>query len=167
MAVSLLEAPQDSYIAEAKYKPERLRSKLRKQGISGPPPSFLLGNTRDVKKKIQYSKPSKVPCDEEQVVTHNYSSTLFPFHEQCRKEYDVVREISMCTSLDLGKPSYQRKELGPLLGQGILTSNGTIWAHQRRTLAPELYPQKVKVNMPFFSGSSIVQTKDTSPTYAI
>ncbi|KAK9283284.1 hypothetical protein L1049_011520 [Liquidambar formosana] len=143
-------------------KRERLRSKLRKQGISGPPPSFLLGNTRDAEKKIQ-SKPSKAPWEEEQIVIHNYSSTLFPFYEQCRKEYrpifrfslanmqllyidrpDVVREISMCTSLDLGKPSYQRKELGPLLGQGILTSNGAIWAHQRKTLAPELYPQKVK-----------------------
>lgn len=58
---------------------------------------------------------------------------------------DAVREITTCTSLDLGKPSYQQKERGPLLGQGILTSNGAVWAHHRKILGPELYMDKVKV----------------------
>ncbi|MED6150005.1 hypothetical protein PIB30_068001, partial [Stylosanthes scabra] len=58
---------------------------------------------------------------------------------------EIVKEIITCTSLDFGKPSYQRRELGPLLGQGIITSNGTIWANQRKILAPELYMDKVKV----------------------
>lgn len=58
---------------------------------------------------------------------------------------DVVKEITTCTTLDLGKPSYQFKERGPLMGQGILTSNGPHWAHQRKILAPELYMEKVKV----------------------
>lgn len=58
---------------------------------------------------------------------------------------DVVKEITTCTSLDLGKPSYQFRERGALLGQGILTSNGAVWAHQRKILAPELYMEKVKV----------------------
>ncbi len=63
----------------------------------------------------------------------------------CVNQPDVVREITTCTSLDLGKPSYQHKERGPLLGQGILTSNGAAWAHQRKVLAPELYMEKIKV----------------------
>lgn len=58
---------------------------------------------------------------------------------------DVVKEITTCVSLDLGKPSYQQKDRGPLLGQGILTSNGAFWSHQRKILAPELYMEKVKV----------------------
>ena len=58
---------------------------------------------------------------------------------------DIVRDIITCTSLDLGKPLYQHRELGPLLGQGVITSNGTIWANQRKILAPELYMEKVKV----------------------
>ena len=58
---------------------------------------------------------------------------------------DVVKEISTCTSLNLGKPSYQYKRLGALLGQWILTSNGATWAHQRKILALELYMEKVKV----------------------
>ena len=61
-------------------------------------------------------------------------------------EPDIVREITTCTTLELGKPSYQQKERGALLGQGILTSNGIKWAHQRKILAPELYMEKVKVH---------------------
>nr|POF24202.1 cytochrome p450 [Quercus suber] len=68
---------------------------------------------------------------------------------------DVVKEISICTSLDLGKPSYQHKERGPLLGRGILTSNGATWAHQRKILAPELYMEKVKDMMNLMVESSI------------
>ena len=58
---------------------------------------------------------------------------------------DIVREITTCTSLDLGNPSYQQKELCPLLGKGILTSNGDVWAYNRKILAPQLYIEKVKV----------------------
>lgn len=63
----------------------------------------------------------------------------------CVNQPDVVREITTCTSLDLGKPSYQHRERGPLLGRGILTSNGCAWAHQRKIIAPELFMDKVKV----------------------
>ncbi|KAJ8759113.1 hypothetical protein K2173_004120 [Erythroxylum novogranatense] len=157
-------------------KPERLRSKLRKQGIRGPPPRFLLGNIAEMRKaKSKFSNSSK---QEEQIITHNCSSTLFPFFDGWRKEYgstfmfslgnipilhtnnpEVVRETSKCTSLNLGKPSYQQKERGALLGRGILTSNGTEWAHQRRILAPELYPEKVKNMIPSMVESSMLVIK--------
>ncbi|KAJ4727304.1 Cytochrome P450 [Melia azedarach] len=50
----------------------------------------------------------------------------------------------MCTSLTLGKPTYLSKDRGPLLGQGILASSGPLWAHQRKVIAPQLYPERVK-----------------------
>ncbi|KAJ9705546.1 hypothetical protein PVL29_003547 [Vitis rotundifolia] len=138
-------------------KPKKLRSILRSQGISGPPPSFLLGNIREFKKS-QSTAVKDTSTD-----THNCAAALFPFFEQWRNKYgqvfmfslgntqilymnqpDIVREITTCSSLDFGKPSYQQRELGPLLGQGILTSNGAVWAHNRKILAPELYMEKVK-----------------------
>ncbi|KAK4593094.1 hypothetical protein RGQ29_017303 [Quercus rubra] len=152
-------------------KPERLRSKLRKQGIKGPPPSFLLGNINDIKK--MKSTASKTQPGE-QALTHNCSSAVFPFFDLWRKQYgstfmfslgniqilhmnhpDVVKEMGTCTSLNLGKPSYQYKKLGALLGHGILTSNGARWAHQRKILAPELYVGKVKDMMSLMVESSI------------
>ncbi|XVE99122.1 hypothetical protein REPUB_Repub03eG0169900 [Reevesia pubescens] len=154
------------------FQPDRLRSKLRKQGIHGPPPSLLLGNIGDMKKIQQ--KVSKLSREGEQEIIHNSFSAVFPFLDQWRKQYgsrfmfslgntqilhvtdpDVAKEIITCTSLDLGKPSYQRKETGPLLGEGILTSNGARWAHQRKILAPEMYLDKVKGMMNLMAQSSI------------
>ncbi|RVW74960.1 Cytochrome P450 714C2 [Vitis vinifera] len=128
-------------------KPKKLRSILRNQGISGPPPSFLLGNIREIKES--QSTAVKDSCTD----THNCAAALFPFFEKWRNKYgqvfmfslgntqilhvnqpDIVKEITTCTSLDFGKPSYQHRELGPLLGQGILTSNGAVWAHNRKSL---------------------------------
>lgn len=58
----------------------------------------------------------------------------------------LVKEISLHKSLDLGKPRYMQKERRPLFGNGILTSNGPLWAHQRKIIGPELFMDKVKVN---------------------
>ena len=58
---------------------------------------------------------------------------------------DMVKELANCKSLELGKPIYLQKELGALLGMGILTSNGDLWARQRKVIAPEFFMDKVKV----------------------
>ncbi|XP_027091676.1 cytochrome P450 714C2 [Coffea arabica] len=141
-------------------KPGQLRSALRKQGINGPPPAPLLGNILEIKKsRTATTKAPTCGAPPE----HNCANALFPFFEKWQKKYgdifmfslgntlilhvtehDMVREITTCTSLDFGKPSYQAKERGALLGNGVLTSNGTHWAHQRKILAPELYMEKVK-----------------------
>lgn len=47
-------------------------------------------------------------------------------------KYDVIKEVTTCTSLDLGKPSFAGVDLESLLGNGVITSNGTVWAHQRK-----------------------------------
>ena len=52
---------------------------------------------------------------------------------------EIVKEISLCTSLSLGKPPNLVKDRGVLVGQGIGSSRGPIWAHQRKIIAPEFY----------------------------
>ncbi|KAJ1385953.1 Cytochrome P450 [Sesbania bispinosa] len=69
------------------------------------------------------------------------SSALLP----ARCYIEMVKEIILNNSLVLGKPSYLSKDMGPLLGRGILSSSGLIWAHQRNIIAPELYLDKVKI----------------------
>ncbi|KAK3033966.1 hypothetical protein RJ639_034130 [Escallonia herrerae] len=61
---------------------------------------------------------------------------------------ELVREINLCRSLDLGKPAYLQKDRGPLLGKGLITTNCAVWTHQRKTIAPNLYVDKVKVMLP-------------------
>ncbi|KAF8380788.1 hypothetical protein HHK36_028282 [Tetracentron sinense] len=155
-------------------KPERLRAKLRRQGIRGPQPWILLGNIPEMK-KIKSTVAANFPKE------HDCASTFFPFFKQWREEYGpnfmfslgnvqlwyvnaphVAKEISLCTSLNLGKPAYQHNERGALLGQGILTSNGALWAHQRKTIAPDLYMDKVKgmVNLMTEAASMLVKSWD-------
>lgn len=65
-------------------KPEKLRSSLRKQGITGPPPSFLLGNIGEIRKS--QSSVVKDPSTE----THNCAAALFPFFEEWRNKYGRI-----------------------------------------------------------------------------
>ncbi|TQE04624.1 hypothetical protein C1H46_009817 [Malus baccata] len=150
-------------------KPKRLRSLLTKQGNNGPLPTILLGNILEIKTPRGSSNNNG-----ERPTSHNCAALLFPFIEKWRKLYgevfvfalgntqilcvhqpDAVRDITTCTSLDLGKPTYQFKERGPLLGQGILTSNGSSWGHQRKVIAPELYMEKVKGMINLITESTI------------
>ncbi|XP_044460976.1 cytochrome P450 714A1-like [Mangifera indica] len=141
-------------------KCERVRKMLRMQGIRGPPPSILYGNLAEMQRIQINTKPSKFNHD---LVAHDYTSTLFPYFEQWRKEYgplytystgmrqhlyvnqpELVKEMNQSNTLDLGKPSYVTKKLSPMLGNGIIRSNGHIWAQQRKIVAPEFFMDKVK-----------------------
>ena len=65
-------------------KPKRLLWKLQRQGIRGPSPSFLYGNVQEMQ-KIQAKAMKAANFGE--FVAHDYTSTLFPYFEQWRKEY--------------------------------------------------------------------------------
>ncbi|EXC21096.1 Cytokinin hydroxylase [Morus notabilis] len=145
-------------------KSERVRRKLRMQGIKGPPPSFFYGNLPEMQKIIQlHAIKAAAPNHDSEFVAHDYTSTLFPYLEQWRKEYgllytystgmrqhlyinqaELVKEMNQSMTLDLGKPSYVTKRLAPMLGNGILRSNGLLWAQQRKIVAPEFFMDKVK-----------------------
>ncbi|KAK7333091.1 hypothetical protein VNO80_29853 [Phaseolus coccineus] len=152
-------------------KPNRLRSKLMKQGINGPTPTILLGNILELKKSqcaTSKSSSSETPS------SHNCAALVLPLFDKWRDQYgqvfmfslgtiqilcvnqpDIVREFTVCTSLDLGKPPYQLKQLRPLVGKGIIYSNGAEWVHQRKILALELYMEKVKGMMNIISESAV------------
>ncbi|XP_042960015.1 cytochrome P450 714A1-like [Carya illinoinensis] len=67
-------------------KPDKLRSALRMQGITGPPPILILGNTWEIKKALSTTVMAPVG---EIPVSHNCAALIFPFLEQWRKEYGV------------------------------------------------------------------------------
>ena len=66
-------------------KPEKLRSTMINQGISGPPLSFLLGNIKEIK-----NSQSKV-VKNSFIDTHNCVAALFPFFEQWRNKYCRIK----------------------------------------------------------------------------
>ncbi|KAL0425439.1 UNVERIFIED_CONTAM: cytochrome [Sesamum radiatum] len=144
-------------------KPRRLRSRLVKQGIGGPEPSFLYGNIAEMKRIIETQEPLVEKSGASGELVHAWPSVVFPYLQQWRQEYgttflystgniqllcitdlEMVKEVIHCTSLNLGKPTYLSTERGPLLGRGILSSNGPYWAYQRKIIAPEFYVHRVK-----------------------
>ncbi|KAK4414304.1 cytochrome [Sesamum alatum] len=143
-------------------KPRRLRSRLEKQGIRGPQPSFLYGNIAEMKRIIEAQRPLVEKSAASEELVHACSSSVFPHVEQWRQEYDLemVKEVALCTSLNLGKPTFLSTERGPLLGRGILSSNGPYWAYQRKIIGPELYLDRVKgmVNLMAESTSTMLRT---------
>ncbi|KAK4798466.1 hypothetical protein SAY86_030792 [Trapa natans] len=147
---------------------ERLRKSLAKQGVGGPRPSLFYGNVPEMQRiqaKSVHGSGVSGPDREaggREFVAHDYTSTLFPYFEHWRKQYgsvytystgerqhlyvnqpEMVKELNQCFTL-LGKPSYLTKRLAPLLGNGILRSNGPSWAKQRKIVAPEFFMDKVK-----------------------
>ncbi|XP_020174394.1 cytochrome P450 714C3 [Aegilops tauschii subsp. strangulata] len=149
-------------------RPERLRKKLRKQGVRGPRPTLFYGNTQEMK-RIRQEAVSAQKQD-----TSNYISTLFPHFLIWRETYGsvfhystgaveilfvsdpgMVKDMSHCTSSELGKPIYIQKSRKPLFGEGILVSNGDIWAYQRKVIAPEFFMEKIKVMIELIGEASV------------
>ncbi|XP_021668847.2 cytochrome P450 714C2-like isoform X1 [Hevea brasiliensis] len=152
------------------WKPESCRIKLKEQGITGPPPSMILGNIPEMKRMVsQISETPKI----------DGCLTVLPYFQQWTKNYgklfrfelggiqllyvsnlELVKEISRFRSLDLGKPAYLQNERGALLGKGLITANGAVWSHQRKTIAPQLGTEKVKdmVKLMVESGDILVKT---------
>jgi hypothetical protein len=80
------------------HNPNVLRSKLKKQGINGPPPTILLGNLMEIMKS-QLSNPNS-----HSFVTHNTASLVFPKFEEWRKQYGmlIINNIHMeiCSTIN-------------------------------------------------------------------
>uniref|UniRef100_A0A0E0IXG7 Cytochrome P450 n=1 Tax=Oryza nivara TaxID=4536 RepID=A0A0E0IXG7_ORYNI len=135
----------------------KIRKKLRRQGIRGPKPTFLYGNTKEIKRIRQELKFSQKQG------TNNFISTLFPHFLLCRETYgpvflystgaleilqvshpDMVKDIGRWTPSELGKPNYLKKSRKALFGGGLFTENGDEWAYQRKIIAPEFFMDKIK-----------------------
>ncbi|OMO86148.1 cytochrome P450 [Corchorus capsularis] len=65
---------------------QRVRRKLGMQGIKGPPPSFLYGNVAEMQ-QIQFKAKNTRRTHTQEIVAHDYTSTLFPYFDHWRKEY--------------------------------------------------------------------------------
>ncbi|CAL5343944.1 unnamed protein product [Camellia sinensis] len=157
-------------------KPQRLRSKLRSQGLRGPSPSFLLGNIPDF---IKFQPKDIKSLTEDGEATHDWARFTFPLYDHWTNQYGqrynfalgtyqvvyitdphLVKEISLSTSLKLGMPFFLQKNSETLLGKGILTSDGEFWAHQRKTITLEFYVDKVKnlVHIMLDSANKLINT---------
>ncbi|OEL13784.1 Cytochrome P450 714C3 [Dichanthelium oligosanthes] len=138
---------------------EKIRKKLRRQGIKGPEPSMIYGNTLEMKRIRQELK-----CVQRQETNlNNYISIIFPHFLLWRKTYgpiflystgaveilhvaqpEMVKDMCHWTPSEVGRPHYLMKSRKPLFGEGILAANGDLWAYEKKILAPEFFVEKIK-----------------------
>ncbi|KAJ9185524.1 hypothetical protein P3X46_005151 [Hevea brasiliensis] len=142
-------------------KPRRIRSTLWRQGIRGPKPSFLYGNIQEMKniQSVLVNDQASQPA-----VSHNtWVKSIFPYLHLWAQKYgsiymystgnkqhlyigqpELLKELNLHKSLDLGKPTYLSKSMESMLGDGIIRANGPYWAYQRKLIAPEFFLHKAK-----------------------
>ncbi|RLN11928.1 hypothetical protein C2845_PM09G14280 [Panicum miliaceum] len=139
---------------------EKIRNKLRRQGINGPEPALLYGNTQEMKRIRQ-----EIRCVQRQDTNmNNYISIIFPHFLHWRKTYEpvflystgaveilhvaqleMVKDMGCWTTSELEEPHYLMRSRKPLLGEGILSANGDLWAYEKKILAPKFFMEKIKV----------------------
>ena len=81
---------------------------------------------------------------EEEVVVRRFfgrSSVLFNAPE-------AIRHVLVDHPEAYGRTRATLRILKPLLGEGLFTSEGPVWRHQRRTLAPAFTPRSVELLVP-------------------
>ncbi|PQQ09441.1 cytochrome P450 714A1-like [Prunus yedoensis var. nudiflora] len=155
-------------------KPTRIRSVLWKQGIRGPPPSFIAGNVPEMQ-KIQSS--NQKPYDANHV-HHNWVPSIFPYLQRWEQLYGPVyvyatgskqhlyvsdpkllKELKLQNYMDLGVPRYLSKPLQPLIGDSIIRANGQDFAYQKKVIAPEFFLNKVKGMVCLMEASAVTFLK--------
>lgn len=136
---------------------ENIRKKLKRQGIKGPEPTVLYGNTREMKR---IKEGLKIVQTQD---ANNYLSSVFPYLLLWRETYgpvfvystgaleilhvsdpEMVKDIGHRTPSELGKPNYLKRSRKALFGGGLFTLNGDDWAYQRKLIAPEFFMDKIK-----------------------
>ncbi|KAJ1407194.1 Cytochrome P450 [Sesbania bispinosa] len=143
------------------------REIVLKQGINGPKPSFPFGNISEMQQIHHQPSLSLDALDQ-------WVYSIFPYFHTWKQRYgsiymystgmkqhlyvgkpELIKELNLHRSLNLGRPSYLTKLLKPMLGLGILRVNGLQWAFQRNLIAPEFFLTKIKSMVDFMEESTL------------
>jgi cytochrome P450 len=93
---------------------------------------------------------------EEEVVVRRFfgrSSVLFNAPE-------AIRHVLVDHAEAYGRTRATLRILKPLLGEGLFTSEGATWRHQRRTLAPAFTPRSVELLIPHIRSATDEMIRD-------
>lgn len=60
---------------------------------------------------------------------------------------ELIKDINLHRSLDLGRPTYIKKQLLPMFGDGVFITNGQLWNFQKNLVVPEFFITKIKVSI--------------------
>ncbi|THG21738.1 hypothetical protein TEA_000980 [Camellia sinensis var. sinensis] len=123
--------------------PNKAYQKLRRNGFSGPIPSFPLGNTRDMTKKNTRNSSSS----SSNIITHDIHSTVFPYFAKWQKSHDPEFLKKMSAGVmgkTWGKPTVFKNDREPMFGNGLVMVEGEDWVRHRHVITPAFSPTNLK-----------------------
>jgi cytochrome P450 len=71
-----------------------------------------------------------------------YNRLLF-LHTFLINKPEYIEHVLLSNHANYGKSHFLRRMLGPLLGEGLLISEGELWRRQRRTMAPAFHNRRL------------------------
>ncbi|KAI4320329.1 hypothetical protein MLD38_033825 [Melastoma candidum] len=138
--------------------PMRIKRVMSRQGVSGPPPRFLVGNILEVASLVTRSTSRDMPS-----IDHDIVARLLPHYvlwskiygkmfiywngsepRLCLTDTDMTKELLGKYSMVSGKSWFQQQGSKNFVGKGVLMANGQDWYHQRHIVAPTFLGDKLK-----------------------
>ncbi|KAL1813811.1 hypothetical protein ACET3Z_023876 [Daucus carota] len=153
--------------------PNMAYQKLTRSGLSGPSPSFPLGNIDDMVK----SKTKRIQSDSSSsllgIISHDIHAKVFPYFAQWQESHGKVFTYWLGTEPFLyiadpaflkkmslgvlgkswGKPSVFRNDRKPMFGNGLVMVEGDDWVRHRHVITPAFSPANLKA-----MGSLMIET---------
>eukprot|EP00249_Psilotum_nudum_P002945 c16243_g1_i2 orf=55-1260(+) len=141
------------------WRPRVLRWEMEKQGITGPPPCFMIGNYLEIEKLQQQQMAVNMDC-----LRHDILQRMIPYYTEWSKIYgrrfvfweaseprivvtepEFIREVfSAKCALAYGKSFIHQRCTEHFLGKGVVMACGERWVRQRRIVAPAFHWDKLK-----------------------
>jgi cytokinin trans-hydroxylase len=151
------------------WDPRRIRSFMERQGVKGPPPSFMVGNLMAIA-----NLQEEETADDMESLSHDIVGRLLPHYVKYSRIYgkqfilwwgvearltvlqpEQIKEIlSSKYSYSYGKSHLQQKGNRDFIGKGLLMANGEAWTHQRRIVAPAFHSDKLKGHVTYMVDSA-------------
>jgi cytochrome P450 len=83
---------------------------------------------------------------------------VFGFEVHIPLDPDLIQHVLLDNADNYEKPKLIKGLLGPVIGRGLLTSDGDLWRAQRRIVAASFAPHAVDAMVPVFSAAAAERT---------
>ncbi|KAH9327720.1 hypothetical protein KI387_007898, partial [Taxus chinensis] len=144
---------------------------MENQGVSGPPPAFMVGNLMEMNELRDKAIANDMEC-----LSHDIVHRILPHYLQNTNIYgkqfvmwwgveprlavsqpEVIKE--MLYSHSYGKSALQQKGNKDFIGKGLLMANGEEWAHQRPRRCTGLPHRETQGTCKLYGGMHITNAR--------
>jgi cytochrome P450 len=88
---------------------------------------------------------------------------VFAFTVHIPLDPDAIERVMLGNPANYEKPRIVKKLLDPMIGRGLLSSDGTLWRDQRRIVAANFTPPAVDALMPAFAAAARLEMDAWEP----